>query len=243
MPTATSAPCSTSLQNVCLPFIAIGDDSSPSSTLMEAGSSNTALRSSLGLGPPSAAHLQCTPKVGRGPAARGLQVTARFAVLSRRFEENYRTYERVLRYPSGQVLCKGRCHALSFLTKYKCVVIFLVSTRFSCDHSMLDLRTPSDNANATPQVQDSTVLCSCRHWLTCAQVRRIRYPVVDDEDADAYSQDPMRSYAEGWDPERWDNLGLDIVEPSGRVVRTDSSMVPGPSKAPDLERSTEKVSP
>ncbi len=73
------------------------------------------------------------------------------------------------------------------------------------------------------------------------QVRRIRYPVVDEEDADACSQDPLRSYAEGWDPERWDNLGLDIVEPSGRVVRTDGSMMPGPSKAPELERPTEKV--
>ena len=72
-------------------------------------------------------------------------------------------------------------------------------------------------------------------------MRRIRYPVVDEEVADACSQDPLRSYAEGWDPERWDNLGLDIVEPSGRVVRTDGSMMAGPSKAPELERPTEKV--
>jgi hypothetical protein len=69
------------------------------------------------------------------------------------------------------------------------------------------------------------------------QVRRIRYPVVREEDAaDSYVVDPLRSYAEGWDPDRWGDLGWDIVHPSGRVLRTDSSMVPSPPAPPAVER-------
>ena len=74
------------------------------------------------------------------------------------------------------------------------------------------------------------------------QVRRIRYPVVEDEEADSRpTDDPTCSYAEGWDPERWDNVGWDIVQPSGRVVRTDSSMSEAPA-APSKESPSERVS-
>ncbi|BDA45986.1 hypothetical protein COCOBI_08-0780 [Coccomyxa sp. Obi] len=103
-----------------------------------------------------------------------LQVSAAFAAFSHHFAEDRRTYERVLRYPSGQV-------------------------------------------------------------------RRIRYPVVEEEESNERPQpDPTRSYAEGWDPEKWDNLGWDIVQPSGRVVRTDKSMQEV-SSAPSVESPSEKV--
>lgn len=74
------------------------------------------------------------------------------------------------------------------------------------------------------------------------QVRRIRYPVVEDEEADSRpTDDPTCSYAEGWDPERWDNVGWDIVQPSGRVVRTDRNMSKAPG-APSKEVPSERVS-
>lgn len=73
------------------------------------------------------------------------------------------------------------------------------------------------------------------------QVRRIRYPVVEEEESDKRPQpDPTRSYAEGWDPEKWDNLGWDIVQPSGRVVKTDKSMQEV-SSAPDVHAPSERV--
>lgn len=74
------------------------------------------------------------------------------------------------------------------------------------------------------------------------QVRRIRYPVVEEEECyERPHADPTRSYAEGWDPEKWDNLGWDIVQPSGRVVRTDNSMQEV-SSAPSVESPSERVS-
>ena len=74
------------------------------------------------------------------------------------------------------------------------------------------------------------------------QVRRIRYPVVEDEEPNERPQpDPTRSYAEGWDPEKWDNLGWDIVQPSGRVVRTDKTMQEV-SLAPSVDSPSERVS-
>jgi hypothetical protein len=60
------------------------------------------------------------------------------------------------------------------------------------------------------------------------QVRRIRYPVVEDEEPEMRKMDPTSSYAEGWDPERWEDLGWDIVQPSGRVVRTGRSITESP---------------
>ena len=49
-------------------------------------------------------HPQLSPKPCRSSAARGLLVQARFAVLSKHYEDDRKTYERVLRYPSGQVM-------------------------------------------------------------------------------------------------------------------------------------------
>lgn len=74
------------------------------------------------------------------------------------------------------------------------------------------------------------------------QVRRIRYPVTDDDEPETRTHDPTSSYAEGWDPERWDEVGWDIVQPSGRVVRTDSSMTQL-SPAPATEQPSPKVLP
>lgn len=48
-------------------------------------------------------HLSVSEKGCRSPRARALPAHAAFAVLSNRFREDRRTYERVLRYPSGQV--------------------------------------------------------------------------------------------------------------------------------------------
>ncbi len=74
------------------------------------------------------------------------------------------------------------------------------------------------------------------------QVRRIRYPVVEEEESNDRPQpDPTRSYAEGWDPEKRDNLGWDIVQPSGRVVRTDKSMQKVSSE-PSVQSPSERVS-
>ena len=50
-------------------------------------------------------------------------------------------------------------------------------------------------------------------------------------------------YIEGWDPERWD--ALDIIQPSGRVIRTEmgSSSRTSPTKPAEVDELDRKVRP
>ncbi|CAL5227825.1 g10853 [Coccomyxa viridis] len=72
------------------------------------------------------------------------------------------------------------------------------------------------------------------------QVRRIRYPITDEEDT--WPGDATSSYAEGWDPDRWDSL--DIIQPTGQVIRTERSSSTRSSTATPVEKeqADEKVS-
>ncbi|CAK0750131.1 hypothetical protein CVIRNUC_001966 [Coccomyxa viridis] len=71
------------------------------------------------------------------------------------------------------------------------------------------------------------------------QERRIRYPVADEEDS--WPGDPTRSYAEGWDPDRWDSL--DIIQASGQVIRTEmgSSARSGSAAPAEVQQQDDKV--